>query len=249
MGAPKDPADLVGLRVIALKVIDAAHAGAPAVPAGTPGRVEDYDESEGHYHVDFGEPWGFVLCDPKEITPKAEPATRPASELWKAGRIRFNGAELALSDLDSYALRACEDAATAHADEALAEAAHTIWESYPAKERNDSLFLAALCRLHQERHGGLFEVTTAPEHTNYANMQSGSIAGLAEKAKEAGLVTLGADLEGLASALERGIMTPIGVAAQLAEQAGLCAFRAKALDALGDDLQALASACRKAGAS
>lgn len=40
---------------------------APAVPPFTHGTVEDWDGLSGLYAVDFGQPYGVVLCLPEEI--------------------------------------------------------------------------------------------------------------------------------------------------------------------------------------
>jgi hypothetical protein len=54
--------------VIAKRVIHQCPLSlSPDVPRGTRGTLEDQDGCSGDVFVDFGQPFGVVLCDPTEI--------------------------------------------------------------------------------------------------------------------------------------------------------------------------------------
>lgn len=63
------PWDLVGRTVRARRTIrQSPLSGDPDVPAGTLGSCVDYDGcGDPTYFVDFGAPYGTVLCEPTEI--------------------------------------------------------------------------------------------------------------------------------------------------------------------------------------
>jgi len=61
---------LVGQRVRARRTVEQAPLdSAPAVPRSTVGHVEDFDDLAELYAVDFGDPYGVVLCGRDEIDP------------------------------------------------------------------------------------------------------------------------------------------------------------------------------------
>lgn len=58
----KDGADNV---VAKQRIRQSPLSEAPDVPRGTSGHIED--EADGYLWVDFGEPYGAVACDAKEL--------------------------------------------------------------------------------------------------------------------------------------------------------------------------------------
>ncbi len=76
-GAQAGPFDLVHRLVRArVDIQQSPLHKAPPVPKGTRGTVDDYDDLDALYVVDFGNPYGHVLCDASEIA-EVVPTRRP----------------------------------------------------------------------------------------------------------------------------------------------------------------------------
>jgi len=64
-----DPLNVVGRRVTSLRLIEQSPlSDDPSVPRGTAGDVQDWDLCNKLYAVDFGDPYGVVLCCAEEIS-------------------------------------------------------------------------------------------------------------------------------------------------------------------------------------